>query len=394
MRLFDNVKVNMETLNNLELKVSNSQIKLDESDFNKYTLIKNILNGKIITHSGQFHTDEIMCVALICIIRDKIKNVDLDIESNYFSSNIYKVSDDKIRDTVIRRPRGLDPNNEEDVNLYKTAVVLDIENGHFDHHHKNQSLAPRIENGDSENDRVASIGALWQYLGHIFDIEKPNNDVPNMNVYDRIWENFLLPISLQDVYGPIKFGSPVSQIISNCNGYTDYDYDFIGIRGEDQTFDINANFVEAVMLAYKILRAQIIKEQNFISTLYNIFTMDSIELIGGDVPRVELKPVPEGSKEPRINLECLRYVTIDKVNKALLLVNRNKSERDGSYRVICVDSEYAHLDKTLLENPAHGQVFVHPALFMATFETLENVDDFLSKLRFDEENHVLTYCVE
>ena len=401
MKLYDNVKINVDMVPTLKLKVCKTKIDvlMDESvnslmsanSFTRFDLAKSLLHGKIVTHSGQFHADEIMCVALILLIRDTLRFKETG--GDMIHSDLYRWNYERIRDTVIRRPNGLDPNNNEDVELYLNAIVLDIENGHFDHHHKNIDEAPKIEKGDSEFDRVASIGALWQYLGHLFDIERDESvskDIPNMNVYDRMWDNFFLPISLLDVYGPNKFSSPVSQLISNINGYTDYDFDFVIPESLNPDPDY-MKFIEAVLFAYKILRGQLIKEQNFITSLYGMGSNPYIKMNAGDVPNVTIEPVPEGTKEPKVNIESLKYVLIDGADKPLVLINKNPSDRDGSYRMISVDSEYAHFDKTLLDKPAPGQMFLHPALFMITFDTINNLSDFLGQLTFDEESHTMYY---
>lgn len=388
MTLYDNVRINSGMIPALIKKVSKS--KINTKEINDFMLINNLLCGKIVTHSGQFHADEVMCVALIFLIRDVIKFKQTG--GDMVHSDLYRwCYYEKIKDTVIRRPQGLDPNDPKDVKLYKECLVIDIENGHFDHHHKNQADAPRSEKGDSEFDRVASIGALWQYLGHIFDIERDESvskDIPDINVYDRMWENFFLPISLLDVYGPNKFTSPVSQIISNINGYTDFDFDFVITESMNPDPDYK-KFIEAVMMGYKILRGQLIKEQNFISSLYGMGSNPYIKMNAGNIPNVTIDQVPEGTKEPKVNIESLKYVLIDGADKPLVLINKNPSDRDGSFRMICVDSEYAHFDKKLLDNPAPGQVFLHPALFMITFDSLKNLDDFMSHLSFDEESHTI-----
>ena len=399
MKLHDNVKINVDMVPTLELKVCKTKINvpMDESvnSFTKFDLIKSLLHGKIVTHSGQFHADEIMCVALILLIRDTLRFKETG--GDMIHSDLYRWNYERIRDTVIRRPNGLDPNNNEDVELYLNAIVLDIENGHFDHHHKNMDESPKTESVSGcflpIFDRVASIGALWQYLGHIFDIERDESvskDIPNMNVYDRMWDNFFLSISNLDVYGPNKFSSPVSQLISNINGYTDYDFDFVIPESLNPDPDY-MKFIEAVLLAYKLLRGQLIKEQNFISSLYGMGSNPYIKMNAGDIPNVSIEPVPEGVKEPKVNIESLKYILIDGADKPLVLINKNPSDRDGSFRMICVDSEYAHFDKKLLDNPAPGQVFLHPALFMITFDSLENLNDFMSHLSFDEESHTIYY---
>ncbi len=390
MKLYDNVKINVAMIPTLKKKVSKSKID-DTKTINDFGVINNLLYGKIITHSGQFHADEIMCVALILLIRDTIKFKQTG--GDMIHSDLYRWNYEKIRDTVIRRPQGLNPDDPKDVKLYRDCLVIDIENGHFDHHHKNQAEAPRIEKGDSETDRVASIGVLWQYLGHLFDIERDetvSKDVPDINVYDRMWENFFLPISLLDVYGPNKFTSPVSQIISNINGYTEFDFDFVIPESMNPDPEY-MKFIEAVLLAYKILRGQLIKEQNFIIALYGMGSNPYIKMNSGDVPNVTIDQVPEGTKEPKVNIESLKYILIDGADKPLVLINKNPSDRDGSFRMICVDSEYAHFDKKLLDKPAKGQIFLHPALFMITFDSLENIDDFMSHLSFDEESHTICY---
>ena len=116
MKLYDNVKINVDMVPTLELKVCKTKINvpMDESvnSFTKFDLNKSLLHGKIVTHSGQFHADEIMCVALILLIRDTLRFKETG--GNIAHSNLYRWNYERIRDTVIRRPNGLDPNNDED----------------------------------------------------------------------------------------------------------------------------------------------------------------------------------------------------------------------------------------------------------------------------------------
>lgn len=380
MKLYNNLQiVDLDRFDKNSISKSKIVGKTDD-------LMARILNGKIVTHSGQFHADEIFCVALILIIRDSNKKWDYPDVPNIYE--LYRFAHEKILEDVIRRPQGLDPHNEEDAELYNSAVVIDILNGHFDHHHVDINDAPTLG-----STRIASIGALWNYIGHIFDIKRENvsDDIPHVNVYERMWENLFSSVSLVDVYGPNKYKSDYSLMISNINGYTAFDFDFVVPDEDDME---GSKFVEAVLFAYKIIRMQLIKEQNFIRSLHGIGGNEYIEMDGNGVPSVTIKVVPEGEKEPKVNTETLKYVKVDGTKTPRILVNKNPSLRDGSCTVVCVNSEEAHLDGELLKNPAPGQRFVHPALFMATFDTVENVEDFVSKLKFDDENRVLKYCRE
>ena len=96
-------------------------------------------------------------------------------------------------------------------------------------------------------------------------------------------------------------------------------------------------------------------------------------------------------KEPKLKLEALKYVKVEGKTPPVILINEWPSDRDRTFRIICVDSEKVHFDPTLLNEPAPGQKFIHNGLFMITFETLESLYEFVNKCELDEENKILKY---
>lgn len=372
---YDNVKLNEDFIS-----FENSTLPLiwqKESKIKATWDFRNLTNWvtKIVTHSGRFHADEIFSVALLMLLRITCMN--------------YEQSDEPVKfdpysliGKVIRRPQGLNPDDEEDKVIYKTCVVLDIENGHFDHHHKNQDNCPIDDDINHRflptyKERMATILQLWKAIGHCFDL-KTDVEIP-MNTYDRIWE-FLAPISLQDINGPAKFKSPISQIISNINGYTEFDFDFVDpSKFEDYQM---AKFSEAVMMAYKILRQQIIREQLFVKSLIEIKEKTDLSLLTNEIGCCRIRQVASGEKEPKVDLEALKFTSFGDT-PIYMLINENPSDRDGTFRIIMVDSEKCRFDKSLLTKDVPGKVFIHPDCFMMTFKTLNDLNNFISTCRIE-----------
>ena len=356
---FDNVMIN----DNWLMKIINDHVS--SKKMNMVWDMSNLFDSKIVTHSGRFHADEVFSIALVMILRTSFHNKGRDKSGDFLEKFDPSVD---LKQILIRRPNGLDPNSEDDREIYKYYVVLDIENGHFDHHFKDQSECPKDENGE----RLATIGQLWKAIGHIFDV--PAKDYSGINVYERIWE-FLKPISQQDIYGPQKYKSPISQIISNINGYTEYELDFVDPCAEDLQ---EAKFLEAVKMAYKILRQQIIREQLFVKSMIETGEKTDLYSFANGIGCCRIRNVEEGEKEPKVDLEALRYMTVQD-DPVMILINENPSDRDGTYRMIMVDSEKCKLSSDLLINPAPGQAFIHPDLFMITFKTLDDLRNFVEE---------------
>ena len=384
VKKFDNVEFNEKKF--LEISnesISNSEMGMIESEVLRNLLLDN--HHEIITHNGRFHADEVFSIALILVLRSSWMNLKCK-ESNIIDK-VVKLSVNDIINKVIRVPNGLEPTSQTDMSVYESCLVLDIKNGHFDHHHSDPNKIPTF--GEY---KLATIGSLWRAIGHSFDVGESE-----YNVFDRMWENFILPISLQDQYGPNKYKSPISEIISNINGYSPYEFDFIVYNAfcdSDGKLNVDIQdlrFYEAVMMAFKIIRMQIINEQNFVKSLNSIYNTKGICLTSeGPVPMCVVHTGEGIEKEPKLKLEALKYVKVDG-KTPVLLINEWPSDRDGTFRIICVDSEKVHLDPELLNNPAPGQKFVHNGLFMITFETLESLYEFINKCELDEENHILKY---
>lgn len=360
----------MSLVFNFSVRADGSFTKSDFASNSDYkAMMENFFTSylyDIITHSGVFHADDVFAVALTILVRECYI-------STYLGKNS-KVSWDKIYSSIHRFQQ------IDDESVYNTALCLDLLNGHFDHHMKNDD---RDWFGDQETGHhMASVGSLWNNVGHMFNIELKDPNVINFNVQEKVYKDFLEIIDLADLFGPKAFNSPISKMISNINSYTEFDFDFINIDAvpfETAEQKQMARFVEAVYWAYKILKSEIARTQKFIESFNEISENEYVELVENEkgLNYLLIKQVPEGIKEPQIPLESLSYI-LNKGKRVDALVNLNPNIRDGSFRIIASDSSRCKFDSKCSE--VKGVHFFHPQQFMITFNESEDLKNFVDKL--------------
>ena len=367
--LIDNVKVNITYLECVE------DIKFTPTDID-VTIPKRFLkdviydNYPIITHSGQFHADEVFSIALVMLARMSV--------ANYLSKEHIQFKPTMLPNLqIIRRGEPL-LNDEEGKLLYQTSLILDIKNGHFDHHDINRQqfcgINPfkRVDDTSSHASDIhnmATFGRLWKAIAPVFNIELIDPNIVSFNVYEKVYWDLIDPIDRCDLNGQSAAYSPYSQLISSMNGCSEMEIDFMKLFIE---YD-DAAFYEAIMMAYKILRLHVLKAQRFMET-FNRLCTDQIDVKAnknGD-KYLYIKPVESGKKEPFIPIDALQYVFNGSIK---MLVNANPSERDGAFRCVATNSAKNPFDPSIED--VTGVKFYHPQNFMVTFNTFEDQEAFV-----------------
>ena len=365
----DRVKINLDELKKLDRPVTENDFTPTEFDVDfDYNFLHYMLTTdmRIITHSGQFHADEIFSIALILIARCAIKNESRD------PDKAIRPTMQTVRYSVERTSTV----STEDVDLYRYNLILDLKNGHFDHHHDDQnkrwySDAPRFNYAPNHPKRdmnaLATFGALWSKIGHIFDVP----GVIGRNVYDDLYNSFIRDIDQLDNCGPKVAKSPISKMISNMNGWDSYE--FSRVYYPDPMSDLPYNFIEAVLFAVRILHAEIAQWQN----IYNgvaLITKECEQTTINGSKYVIVPKAKDGEPELKIPLNSAEVIG------AAVLVNMNPNPRDGAFRMVMVDSTKVCLDQQVFDNKDKipGMVFIHPARFIATFDTVEHLQEFMN----------------
>ena len=368
----DRVRINLEELKKLDRPVTKSDFTFTEFDVDiDYNFLHSMLTTdmRIITHNGQFHADEIFSVALVLIARCAIMN------DGRGPDNAIRPTQQSVKYSV-ERTNAVPTDNPD---LYRYNLILDLKNGHFDHHHDDPnkrwfSDRPRFNYAPDHPNRdmnaLATFGSLWSKIGHIFDVP----GVIGRNVYDDVYINFIRDIDQVDNCGPKVAKSPLNRMISNMNGWDNYE--FSHRYSPDQNSDLPYNFIEAVLLAVSILHAEIAQWQNVYNGVALINKECERTAING-INYVVVPKVKEGEQELNIPLNSAEAL------KAAVLVNMNPNPRDGSFRIVMVDSTKVCLDQQVFDNKDKipGMVFIHPARFIATFDTVEHLKDFMNRCK-------------
>lgn len=125
----------------------------------------------IAVHAGQFHADDVICVAMAQIICPEI--------------TVYRISDKDV----------------EDFNVMDDVIVCDIGGGRFDHHQRD---AKRRASGEKYAACGLFLEAFWEYL------------FPTEDTYRAFEESIIIPVELQDNNGP-RMGNPLSIMLGGLN---------------------------------------------------------------------------------------------------------------------------------------------------------------------------------
>ena len=308
--LFLNFKTAKEAVYNGTISYNEEIVKLQKSSVNvRHEYLQNIVtkNSTIYTHCGGMHADEIFASALIMLVRNTIEN-------NVSNSAKY-ITAEQIKSSVKRIKSIAEVSDSMD-----KCIVLDLLDGHYDHHHKNQDERKGYPDSILINKeewkkpiKMATFGALWSDFGNIFDLE--NVKAPNLNVWEIFLARFILPMDQQDNYGPYYCMSPISKVISNMNSYSDFE------KGEeyDNFCELDFKFIEAVKMAYTILRNEIMSVQRLVQAIKDIKESDKISfrnfglISGGSIENfhtypltgIEIVKVPEGERAPSIQMDAL-----------------------------------------------------------------------------------------
>lgn len=420
------IKFNFESLKGDIYKgiTHDSRLKdVDWSEFFKKDFV-------IITHNGQFHADDVFCVALMYILYtlsdQGVKNK-LPLHM-FIDKHLIRMSTIEATFTNVEWLKNSD----------KNIVVFDLAGGHYDHHCVKKDI-PQISSNDFLDTHImprdfkqlykgeqftdfysrdyynlCSFGQLWQHIGRGFNYEFTNlpeqsedykelyNKLFDMSVFSKVFKEYVLPISLVDLNGPKNWNSPISRIISNCNREPSF---FTG------------GFNEAVSMAVSMLYGEINNVQNQCEILDDVygklnnskpqlsdnefdqkvrggselsFRSDHVEQLSSE-PKPYVSGFLHGEKsyiiipngcDMNINLNTLEYIYVrtsdGKTTNPLFIFNQNPSTRDGAYRIIC--GSRIVLDKHYIDATGIKYKFCHEAGFMITFETIEDAQKFIEWL--------------
>ena len=361
----------------------------------------------IVTHNGQFHADDVFCVALIYILYALS-----DRDNDTFKLDIHNFIDCHL----IREPSLDVAIKKHDYILSENAntVVFDIAGGHYDHHCPKTQI-PNMTKQDLDETHInfdylrkycssnmdltgfasafdlCSFGQLWQHIGRGFNHKFTNvpvemedyNDMQNMillnyklvdmSVFSRVFKEYALPISLVDLNGPKNWNSSISRIIANCNRDSEF---FIG------------GFEKAVNMAVTMLVGEINNAQNQCHTLDDVYDklIHSENKSGAYVKefldgKQSYIVIPDGC-DMNINLNTLEYIYVrnsdGRITNPLFIFNQNPAARDGAYRIVC--GSKLVLDKNYIDAVGVKYKFCHEAGFMITFETVKDAQKFIDWL--------------
>lgn len=360
-------------------------------------------NFYIVTHNGQFHADDVFCVALVYILyvlSDRDTKTKCKLPLHEFMDK-YLIRESSLNVAIEKHGYILSENTN--------TIVFDITGGHYDHHCVKQDI-PRMSFEDNKIKiadfkhlykgeefikdysmdfyNLCSFGQLWQHIGKGFNYEFTNlpeqseeykelyHKLFDMSVFSKVFKEYVLPISLVDLNGPKNWNSPISRIISNCN------------RDREEFF--GGGFGKAVSMAVSMLFGEINNIQNQCETLDDVYgklihsgtewAYVSEFTYGKD--KLSYIVIPDGY-DMNINLSTLEYIYVrnsdGKITNPLFIFNQNPSTRDGSYRIVF--GSRMVLNKQCIDNIGVKYKFCHDAGFMITFETIKDAQDFIESMQ-------------
>ncbi len=385
----DNLRLNLKAIEDLVFTGTISHysdiVNLQKSSEGiKHKYLQNLItkNATIYTHCGGLHADETFGSAFLILLRNTIDN-SVSNSAKFITAEQIKTSVKRIKSIAEVK----DPMDK--------CVVLDLLDGHYDHHHKNpderKDYPASILINKSEWKKpikMATFGALWSDFGHVFDLEGVK--APNLNVWEIFLARFILPMDQQDNYGPNYCMSPISKVISNFNSYSDFEKS----SEYDNFEELDFKFVEAVKMAYTILRNEIMSVQRLVQAIRDIKDSDMISfrnfgtMTGGDpgnfhkypLTGIEIAKVSEEEKAPSIQMDAVNETVYEMHAQKfhpLFLINKNPDQRDGMFRVVL--GRYIKIDPVRAMEWCGDLIhFIHPNDgFLISFESEEKMEEFM-----------------
>ena len=399
--VIDNLKINEKAIENMAfsgtISSNNEIVKLQKSaqDIRHKYLVDLLIkcSSTAYTHCGTMHADEVFATAEILLARNTIINNKTGSGSTEF------ISTKQIKN-FIKRVKSID----EVKDPMDKCIVLDLLDGHYDHHHKNQDNRKDYPDsillnkaGWTKPVKMATFGALWSDIGDIFNIEGVK--APNLNVKEIFLMRFILPMDQQDNYGPYYCPSPISKVISNFNAYSEFEnFENLSkksINKKEKSIPLDFKFVEAVKMAYTILRNEIMSVQRLVQAIIDIKESDKISfrnfgfITGGNIGAfhaypltgIEIAKVPEGKRAPSIQMDAVNETVYEKDGNKfhpLFLINKNPDQRDGMIRMVL--GRYVKIDPAqAMEWCGDLIYYINPNDgYLISFETEEKLERFLN----------------
>ena len=325
-----------------------------------------------VTHNGQFHADEVFCVAAMLLA------------ANCGDPNSAKMEYDQMANyrQMMRTPQMSDVFvlNE---NISNHMISFDLQGSMFDHHDAASRKPRQIPEGaekmnGNKQPFYSSLGVLWNVigLGDVFNID--GLPVGQENVKDIIDRDIIYPIDCVDNYGPeCGVKSTFSCFISMLNNFPAWEEGCEPLETYAVNDDMNVTpqFSKAVFEAIDILATHINKAQKLIADFKYI--LDESEIVGrvspNGIPYIEI-PLVESEDEKPITISLASM----NLTSYRILVNRNPSNRDGTFRVLSSLSDEISFGEECSRAP--GLVFRHANGFLLTFDTAEHQMEFISKM--------------
>lgn len=152
----------------------------------------------IVVHSGQFHTDDVLCVAMA-----KLINPDIRVE------RVPQITEEMTNDDKV--------------------IICDVGEGEFDHHQYDAKR--RADSGEKYAACGLFLEAFWEEL------------FPTEDTFRSFERDIIIPVELQDNKGAARAGNPLSILIGGLNP----------TNGEDA----DQAFLHAVSLVQELVLGQI-----------------------------------------------------------------------------------------------------------------------------------------
>lgn len=349
---------------------------------NHYRVFENILmnkTGRIITHSGVFHLDDVFCTAFIIYLRN-MNEREFDIHESLKTIDILRVS------------------SLSEVQDYQTDkdISFDLLGAHFDHHgeslYRNESeclFVKGLNNLISTGRRdiqYSSFGLLFEnFFDYITDVYNEKYEKEGivyidgqayryefskmLNGFKKDLENELvIPIDIVDNNGPV---------------YTNELFDFINsfnTNVENETERMK-NFKTAVEIAYHYIERLIERKRTMYKNLYKLVHDDNIH-ITNNVCYIQIN-----EKISPDHFGSVSFIGIEDSNDCemytpMMIVYNTPSERDGSFGIKTLNG-YIFDDKLIeyVKEKFKDEVkFIHKNNFLMTFKSFDCIKKLLPEI--------------